>query len=84
MSLLVPRAIFAGIRAMRISLSLDPEKVRIQKELSVQKLRRDGGELPIVSRKRTFTVKYRGFESTEIEQFFFGKVDREGKKAVEF
>jgi hypothetical protein len=31
-----------------------------------------------------YTVKYGRFESTDIEQFFFGKVDREGKKAVEF
>ena len=28
-------------------------------------------------------MKYGRFESTEIEQFFFGKVDREGKKAVD-
>ena len=31
-----------------------------------------------------YTVKYGSYESTDIEQFFFGKVDREGKKAVEF
>ena len=31
-----------------------------------------------------YTVKFRNFESTEIEQFFFGKVDREGKNAVEY
>lgn len=31
-----------------------------------------------------YTVQYGQFESTEIEQFFFGKVDRDGKRAVEF
>jgi len=31
-----------------------------------------------------YTTKYGNFESTEIEQFFFGKVDREGKNAVEY
>jgi hypothetical protein len=31
-----------------------------------------------------YTVKYGRYESTEIEQFFFGKVDVEGREAVEF
>lgn len=31
-----------------------------------------------------YTVKYGRYESTEIEQFFFGKVDKEGREAVEF
>lgn len=31
-----------------------------------------------------YTVKFGSFESTEIEQFFFGRVDTEGRKAVEF
>lgn len=31
-----------------------------------------------------YTVKYGRYESTEIEQFFFGKVDEEGRAAVEF
>jgi Protein of unknown function (DUF4238) len=31
-----------------------------------------------------YTVKYGRYQSTEIEQFFFGKVDDEGRKAVEF
>jgi hypothetical protein len=31
-----------------------------------------------------YTVRYGRFESTEIEQFFFGKVDKEGQQAVEF
>ena len=31
-----------------------------------------------------YTVKYGQYESTEIEQFFFGKVDVEGLKAVNF
>jgi hypothetical protein len=31
-----------------------------------------------------YTVKYGNFESTDIEQFFFGKVDESGKRAVEF
>src|SRR5208337_332005 len=31
-----------------------------------------------------YTVKYGNFESTDIEQFFFGKVDESGKEAVEF
>jgi len=31
-----------------------------------------------------YTTKYGYYESTEIEQFFFGKVDREGKSAVEY
>jgi hypothetical protein len=30
-----------------------------------------------------YTVKFGRFESTEIEQFFFGKVDAQGKEAVE-
>ena len=31
-----------------------------------------------------YTVKYDRYESTVIEQFFFGKVDEEGREAVEF
>ena len=31
-----------------------------------------------------YTVKYGRYESTEIEQFFFGKVDVDGREAVEF
>lgn len=31
-----------------------------------------------------YTVKYGRYESTEIERFFFGKVDTEGRAAVEF
>jgi hypothetical protein len=31
-----------------------------------------------------YTTKYGQFEITDIEQFFFGRVDREGKEAVEF
>lgn len=31
-----------------------------------------------------YTVKFGRFESTEIEQYFFGKVDTEGREAVEF
>ena len=31
-----------------------------------------------------YTVKYDRYESTEIEQFFFGKVDAKGREAVEF
>jgi Protein of unknown function (DUF4238) len=31
-----------------------------------------------------YTVKYGRYESTGIERFFFGKVDEEGRKAVEF
>lgn len=31
-----------------------------------------------------YTVKYGQYESTEIEQFFFGKVDDGGRRAVEF
>jgi hypothetical protein len=31
-----------------------------------------------------YTVKYGRYESTEIEQFFFGKVDVEGRQAVDF
>jgi hypothetical protein len=31
-----------------------------------------------------YTVKYGQYESTDIEQFFFGKVDDEGRQAVEF
>src|ERR1700747_484327 len=31
-----------------------------------------------------YTVKYSQYETTDIEQFFFGKVDDEGREAVEF
>lgn len=31
-----------------------------------------------------YTVKYGRYESREIEQFFFGKVDEDGREAVEF
>ena len=31
-----------------------------------------------------YTIKYGRYESTEIEQFFFGKVDEEGRESVEF
>ena len=31
-----------------------------------------------------YTTKFLGFESTEIEQYFFGKIDREGLSAVEY
>lgn len=31
-----------------------------------------------------YTVKFGRYESTEIEQFFFGKVDEDGRRAVEF
>jgi hypothetical protein len=31
-----------------------------------------------------YTTKYGQYESTDIEQFFFGKVDEEGRAAVEF
>ncbi|MGJ5095613.1 DUF4238 domain-containing protein [Bradyrhizobium oligotrophicum] len=31
-----------------------------------------------------YTVKYGQYESTDIEQFFFGKVDDEGRDAIEF
>jgi len=31
-----------------------------------------------------YTTNFLGFESTEIEQYFFGKLDREGQKAVEY
>jgi hypothetical protein len=31
-----------------------------------------------------YTTKYGNFESTDIEQFFFGRVDREGKNSIEY
>jgi Protein of unknown function (DUF4238) len=31
-----------------------------------------------------YTTRFGAWESTEIEQFFFGRVDREGRKAVEY
>ena len=31
-----------------------------------------------------YTTRFGAFESTEIEQFFFGRVDREGREAVEY
>jgi hypothetical protein len=31
-----------------------------------------------------YTTRFGAFESTEIEQFFFGRVDREGRKAVDY
>jgi len=34
--------------------------------------------------KDLYTTRFLSFESTEIEQYFFGKIDREGKKAVKY
>jgi hypothetical protein len=31
-----------------------------------------------------YTTRFGNFQSTDIEQFFFGRVDRQGKNAVEY
>jgi hypothetical protein len=74
----------SGQRVFRY-LDLEPEKFRDPKGIIRTKtaLRR-WGAVNCFKETDLYTVKYGRFESTEIEQFFFGKVDREGKKAVEF
>jgi hypothetical protein len=53
--------------------------------LYAQRRPRTVGARCLASKRRyLYTVKYGQYESTEIEQFFFGKVDVEGRQAVDF
>jgi hypothetical protein len=74
----------AGQRVFRY-LDLQPEQFRDPNGVVRTKtaLHRWGAKL---SFKETdlYTTRFGSFESTDIERFFFGRVDREGKKAIEF
>jgi hypothetical protein len=66
-------------------LDLNPEQFRDPRGITRTKtaLHR-WGAVSCFKETDLYTVKYGRYESTEIEQFFFGKVDEEGRKAVEF
>jgi hypothetical protein len=66
-------------------LDLAPEQFRDPNGvLRTKTALRRWGAVSCLMETDLYTVKYGQYESTEIEQFFFGKVDDEGRKAVEF
>jgi Protein of unknown function (DUF4238) len=66
-------------------LDLTPDRFRDQRGiLRTKKDLHRWGAVSCFKETDLYTVKYGRYESTEIEQFFFGKVDVEGRKAVEF
>jgi hypothetical protein len=83
---LVPRAFPAdnGERKFRY-LDLTPEQFRDPNgALRTKKALRRWGASSCFKETDLYTVKYGRHESTDIERFFFGKVDDEGRQAVEF
>ncbi len=74
----------SGQRVFRY-LDLEPEQFRDPKGVLRTKnaIRRWGASL-CFKETDLYTVRYGNFKSTEIEQFFFGKVDRGGKKLLNF
>jgi hypothetical protein len=66
-------------------LDLNPDQFRDAKGIVRTKspLRR-WGAASCFKETDLYTVKFGSFESTEIERFFFGKVDTDGRQAVEF
>ena len=66
-------------------LDLTPDQFRDPRGILRTKTElRRWGSVSCFKETDLYTVKYGRFESTEIEQFFFGKVDAEGREAVEF
>jgi Protein of unknown function (DUF4238) len=66
-------------------LDLTPEQFRDPKGiLRTKKDLHRWGAVSCFKETDLYTVKYGRYESTDIEQFFFGKVDDEGRDAVEF
>lgn len=66
-------------------LDLSPEQFRDANGIVRTKtaLRR-WGAVSCFKETDLYTVKYGRYKSTEIEQFFFGKVDEDGREAVDF
>jgi hypothetical protein len=66
-------------------LDLAPEQLRDQRGITHAKtaLHR-WGAVSCFKETDLYTVKYGRYESTDVEQFFFGRVDTEGRAAVEF
>ena len=66
-------------------LDLTPDQFRDPRGiLRTRKALHHWGAVSCFKETDLYTVKYGRYESTEIEQFFFGKVDVEGRKAVDF
>src|ERR1700740_27178 len=66
-------------------LDLTPEQFRDPNgALRTKKALRRWGASSCFKETALYTVKYGRYESTDIERFFFGKVDDEGRQAVEF
>jgi Protein of unknown function (DUF4238) len=66
-------------------LDLTPEQFRDPNgALRTKKALRRWGASSCFKETDLYTVKYGRYESTDIERFFFGKVDDEGRQAVEF
>lgn len=66
-------------------LDLTPDQFRDPRGILRTKTElRRWGSVSCFKETDLYTVTYGRFESTEIEQFFFGKVDTEGRQAVEF
>jgi hypothetical protein len=74
----------AGERKFRY-LDLNPDQFRdVTGIVRTKSPLRRWGAASCFKETDLYTVKFGNFESTEIEQFFFGKVDADGREAVEF
>jgi len=66
-------------------LDLKPEKFRASNgKIFPRKSLLRWGPSRCFCQNDLYTTKFLDFESTEIEKFFFGKIDREGKKAIQY
>lgn len=66
-------------------LDFYPEKIKISNgKFYTRKSLLHWGPSNCFMEEDLYTTKFLGFESTEIEQYFFGKIDRDGLTAVEY
>jgi hypothetical protein len=66
-------------------LDLNPDQFRDRSGIvRTKKALNRWGAVSCFKETDLYTVKYGRYESTEIEQFFFGRVDVEGRQAVDF
>ena len=64
-------------------LDLDPERVTDRSPTYTRKALLRWGPSRCFAQDDLYTTKWRGIENREIEKFFFGEVDSDGKKGVE-
>jgi hypothetical protein len=66
-------------------LDLNPDQFRDRRGIvRTKKALNRWGAVSCFKETDLYTVKYGRYESTEVEQFFFGRVDVEGRQAVDF